>query len=191
MAAPGIPIAKARGVGDLKMPRMTQGWLAVIQILTAPLIALITVKMTMRFEVKKSLINGSFSTKQEVYEDLYGVVSLVNRKLKSIFTDIWITPNMDAIAELEDEIDEYDSYDIEAKIAIYGTNEMKKIISEWMENRENFLGNVFLVRSGTIGKGKNRTNAKNDMKKYYELCSQSEKALLKSIQTELGLFIKS
>ncbi len=172
------------------MPRMTQGWLAVLQLLTSPVVALATVKLTMKSEIRKSFINGSFSTKQAVYEDLYGVVSLVNRKMNSINIDLWISPNIEAIDELEEQIERYDSYDIEGKIAIYGTSMMKKIVDSWVDEKVAFLGLVTLVQSGTLGKGKNRVDAKKNMKTHYDKCISAEKNLLGEIQRALGLLEK-
>ena len=169
---------------------MTQGWLAVLQLLTSPVVALATVKLTMKSEIRKSFINGSFSTKQVVYENLYGIVSLVNRKLNSINTDLWITPNKEAIEELEEQIDQFDSYDVEGKIAIYGTYRMKEIIDSWIDDKESFLGIVSLVQNGTLGKGKNRADAKKNMKIHYDKCISSEKNLLGEIQKAIGLLEK-
>lgn len=120
-----------------------------LQIFVTPLVTLLIFWITFRGDLKRLFISKNIDKQQEIYISLYSDLYNQTKLMKSIYSLLFVFQDVSKKTIVQSRIENIDSHKLDASFSLFSNEKTQDLVSEWIEERENFLAGAALSSSLT------------------------------------------
>lgn len=119
--------------------------LAIIQIISAPLIAVATVWLTFRSDFRRISSTRNFDRMHDIYFEVYTALYKINKLLHEISIDVFFPNNFARVQYLQKEVALIDAEKLEATISLFSDEDLAKQLEEWSLAKTKFSSGISVL----------------------------------------------